>query len=348
MDINENGNVMISSSEDVTVIQQEADFAPPPPVQPKKKPKKKTAARRSAEDRRTMGLLFAILTVGVCLLCVSVIGMVGVAGGGIQTAAPETTTVATGTQGDIVTPDATTQPGASSQVTPGADSTTAANSDNSASDASAPQTDEQWLSFFNDAVNKLKTEAPAMTKSKQTKTADIQLSNSLGNAYVSAAKDKYLSDEVVETPIAKGDKAAAQANVSPDGAAYVSKLTMADIKSISHTTDGNGNYVITIAMNDVSNPDLNSSYAKIFQFMLVDDVMNTYAPDMGATVDRSNVELKYSKCSATATITPDGKVVSYETTVNANMILRDAKVKVINTDLDATLYSITKYYNINW
>ena len=65
-------------------------------------------------------------------------------------------------------------------------------------------------------------------------------------------------------------------------------------------------------------------------------------------VERSNVELKYSKCSATATITPDGKVVSYETMVNANMILRDAKVKIINTDLDATLYSLTKYYNINW
>ncbi|MBR5234513.1 MAG: hypothetical protein IKW03_09910 [Clostridia bacterium] len=311
---------------------------------PQKKRKVKKPAKRNAADRRTMSLLFGILAVGICLLCVSIMGMVGVVGD--MQKAPVEQTTATPVQGQVMTtvPETTTQAQqiqnevttVPQQETPG---TPVAN---------APQTDEQWLTFFNDAVNKLKSEAPAMTKSKQTKTADIQLSNPLGDAYVSAAKDKYLSDEVVKTPIAKGDKAAAQANISPDGASFVSMLTLADIKSISGSTDANGNYLIKIEMNDVSNPDKQSSYGKIFQFMLVDDVMNTYAPDMGATVDRSNVELKYSKCSATATISPDGKVISYETTVNANMILRNAKVKIINTDLDATLYSITKYYDINW
>ena len=314
------------------------------PVFEQKKPekKKKPVSRRAAEDRRTMSLLYAILAVGVCLLCVSIIGMIGVTSG---TNTPQVQAPQDNIQVQQTTVPAVTTP---VQQTPVQGEQTTAPQGSAATPDSAPQTDEQWLSFFNDAVNKLKTEAPAMTKSKQTKTADIKLSNPLGDAYVSAAKDKYLSDEVVETPIAKGDKASAQANISPDGASYVSTLTMADIKSITHTVDGNGNYVIKIAMNDTSNPDKQSSYAKVFQFMLVDDVMNTYAPDMGATVDRSNVELKYTNCYATATITPDGKVVSYETMVNANMILRDAKVKVINTDLDATLYSLTKYYNIKW
>ncbi len=341
MDYNENQDIQLTDpiSELEEIVSEKSG-----PKKQRKVKKKKPVSRRSAADKRTMSLLTGILAVGICLLCVSIMGMVGVMGdvskapleqqtaapvqGQVQTTVPENTTQAQQIQNEV-----TTVP---QQETPG-------NQVNN-----APQTDEQWLTFFNDAVNKLKTEAPAMTKSKQTKTADIQLSNPLGDAYVSAAKDKYLSDEVVETPIAKGDKASAQANVSPDGASYVSTLTLADIKSISGKTDGNGNYVINIAMNDVSNPDKQSSYGKIFQFMLVDDVMNTYAPDMGATVDRSNVELKYSGCSATATITPDGKVVSYETTVNANMILRNAKVKIINTDLDATLYSITKYYNITW
>ena len=211
-----------------------------------------------------------------------------------------------------------------------------------------PQTDEQWLDFFNYAVNKLKSEVPEMTKSKQTKTADIQLSNPLGNAYISAIKNIYRSDEVVEILIANGDKDSAQANISPDGASYVSTLTMADIKSINHTVDGNGNFVIKIAMNDTSNPDKQSSYAKVFRFILVDDVMHTYAPDIGATVDRSNVELKYTNCYATATITPDGKVVSYETMVNTNIFLRDAQIKIITTDIDVSLSIVTKYYNIKW
>lgn len=319
--------------------------------------KKSAKPSRKSADGVTTGLLVAILAVGICILCVSIAGMLSVSDG--QSGIPEVqTTVQNGTnfgqggnvQSGVVNGNNTNtnQGVVNNQGAVNNNQSTPNNNSTQPLPDGAPQTDAEWLTFFNNAVNKLKTDAPAMTKSKQTKTADIKLSNPLGDAYVSAAKDKYLSDEIVETPIAKGDKSSAQANISPDGAAYVSMLTMADIKSITHTTDANGNYVINIAMNDVSNPDKQSSYGKIFQFMLVDDVMNTYAPDMGATVDRKNVELKYSGCSATATITPDGKVVSYETTVNANMILREAKVKIINTDLDATLYSITKYYNIAW
>lgn len=341
MDNNENRDIQLTDpiSELQEVVSEKSG-----PEKKRKVKKKKPASKRNASDRRTISLLTGILAVGVCLLCVSIMGMVGVMND-TQKAPLEQQTAAP-VQGQLqTTVPQVTQPQqqVQTEITTVPQEQTPDNQVNT-----VPQTDEQWITFFNDAVNKLKSEAPAMTKSKQTKTADIKLSNPLGDAYIGVAKDKYLSDEVVETPIAKGDKAAAQANVSPDGESFVSMLTTADIKSISGTTNGDGNYVINIAMNDVSNPDKQSSYGKIFQFMLVDDVMNTYAPDMGATVDRNNVELKYSGCSASATITPDGKVVSYETTVNANMILREAKVKVINTDLDATLYSITKYYNIAW
>ncbi len=340
MDYNDNQDIQLTDpiSELEEVVSEKSG-----PKKQRKVKKKKPASRRNAADRRTISLLAGILAVGVCLLCVSIMGMVGVMTDAQKVPVEQQSAAPVQGQAQTTVPQET-QPQQQVQQ----EVTTVGQENPETPANTAPQTDEQWLTFFNDAVNKLKTEAPAMTKSKQTKTADIQLSNPLGDAYVSAAKDKYLSDEVVETPIAKGDKAAAQANVSPDGESFVSMLTLADIKSISGTTNGDGNYVINIEMNDVSNPDKQSSYGKIFQFMLVDDVMNTYAPDMGATVERSNVELKYSKCSATATITPDGKVVSYETMVNANMILRDAKVKIINTDLDATLYSLTKYYNINW
>ena len=220
--------------------------------------------------------------------------------------------------------------------------------DNDESQIQMPVTDAEWLDFFNTSVNKLKTEVPEMIKTKQTRTVDISLSNPLGAAYVSIVKDQYLSDDIVERHIAKGDKDSAQANISPDGAEFVSALTMEDVLSISHTTDISGNYVIKIAMNDAVNPELDGPYGKVFEFMTIDDVMNKYVPDMGATVDRSNVELQFKNCSASATITPDGKVVCYETTVNANMILKEAKIKVITTDVNATLCSVTKYFNINW
>ncbi len=344
MAIDENVNVV----EETVVTENTSDNT----AKKEKKKKAKTYGRKSSEST-TIALLVAILAVGLCLLGVSIAGMIGVADDFNNKIEIETTTQATA-DNNVQQNNPVVNTPVADDTTTAADNTATENTtaaeqnNNNSSQNSAPASDAEWLDFFNNSVNKLKSEAPAMTKSKQTKTADIKLSNPLGDAYIGVAKDKYLSDEVVETPIAKGDKAAAQANISPDGAAYVSMLTMSDIKSITHSTDSSGNYVINIAMNDVSNPDKQSSFGKVFQFMLVDDVMNTYAPNMGATVDRSNVELKYSGCSATATITPDGKVVSYETTVNANMILRDAKVKVINTDLDATLYSVTKYYNIAW
>lgn len=311
---------------------------------------KSAKASRKSSDGVTTGLLVAILAVGICILCVSIAGMLSVTNGqggsiAVQQQNPGNGSVVQNGQGGVVNGNGVINQG---NVNNGG----VVNNGNVQNNVpvelpdDAPKTDEEWLNFFNTALNKLKTDAKSMTKSKQTKTADIKLSNPVGDAYIGVAKDKYLSDETVETQIK--NKTEAKANISPDGADYVSKLTMSDIKALSKTVDGNGNYVITVAMNDVSNPDKQSSYGKIFQFMLVDDVMNTYAPGMNATVERQNVELKYSGCSATATITPDGKVVAYETTVNANMILRDAKVKIIKTDLDATLCSITKYYNIAW
>ncbi len=347
----------MANDENVNVVVNEETATAEPSdnnAQKEKKEKKKKAksyARKSTEGT-TIGLLVAILAVGICLLGVSIAGMIGVADDFNNEIEVETTTQGTAENIPQQNTPVVNTPASDETTTvaenTGDENTTASVQDNNAPQSTTPSSDAEWLAFFNTAVNKLKSEAPGMIKAKQTKTADIQLSNPLGQAYVGAAKDKYLSDEVVKTPIAKGDKAAAQSNVSPDGAAYVSNLTLSDIKSISGTTDTSGNYVIKIAMNDMSNPELTSAYGKIFEFMTVDDVMDTYAPDMGATVDRSNVELKFSNCSATLTVTPDGKVVSYQTTVNANMILKNAKISVITTDLDATLFSETKYTDITW
>ena len=308
---------------------------------------------RASADRSVIGLLVAILAVGLCLLCVSVVGMLGVSTGTgntppvADTTAPQVQTPENTTASQVVVPETTT---AAPVQTP--ENTTAAPADDNTTapaPTNGPQTDAEFLEFFNTSLNKLKTDTPALTKEKQVKTTDVQLSNPLGQSVVSLVKEKFLSEEVVSTPIAKGDKAAAIANISPDGKDFVSTLTMSDIKSITHTTDANGNYVITVNAPDMTSPDpVNSPYAKVFIFLTIDDVMNTYAPDIGATVDRNNVSLVFKNCSATATITPDGKVVAYETTLNINMILQGAKISVITTDVDASLLSHTVYKDIVW
>lgn len=311
-----------------------------------KSTKKASSYSKSSADGKIVGLLVGILAVGVCLLGVSIAGMVNIS----KAPVAETTTQSPvqneqNIQNDV--PVINNQP---ETTTASQNTDTPVTPDNNpdSSNTSAPQTDAEWLAFFNTALNKLKTDGPALTKEKQVVTTDIQLSNPLGQTVVSVAKDKLLSEELVTTPIAKGDKAAAIANISPDGKNYVSTLTMSDIKSITHKTDSNGNYVITINAPEMTNPDVSGPYGKVFIFLTVDEVMESYAPDIGATVERSKVKLLFSDCSATATISPDGKVIAYETTLNINMILQDAKIAVITTDVDAKLLSKTQYKNIVW
>lgn len=324
-----------------------------------KKDKKKPSYARNSEQKTTKSILFAIMAVGVCLLAVSVAGMIGVSSDIKKQSAvvPAITPTPNNTADNMNdnnnnnnnintpvqnTPD--TQPADANSNSEQQDS----QGDSSGQTAAAPQSDAEWLTFFNDSVNKLKAGGASFTKAKQTATQDIQLSNKFAQAYVSSAKDKFLSDETVKTDIAKGDTSAAQQNVSPDGANYVSALSMGDIKSISHTTNGNGNYVVRVDMNDATNPEKSGAYGKIFEFMLVDDVENTYAPDIGATVTRENISLVFSGCYAEAEIKPDGTLVSYSTYVNAHMLLKSAKISVVTTDLDASLASNTTYNNIVW
>lgn len=321
----------------------------------KEEKKKKPAYARSKEQKTTHMLLVAILIVGLCLIGIAVVGMVSVMN------APAKQPIADNNNNSSINTDminnnapnndmnTPTQPDNHATPTPDNNAPAQNGEQTPGGNAGVPQTDAEWLTFFNNSVNKLKTDGPAFTKSKKVSTTDIQLSNKLAQAYVGTMKDKYLSEDTVVTKIAKGDKAAAVKEVTPDGSSFVSTLALSDIKSISHNADSNGNYVIRISMPDATSPDkTNSSYAKIFSFITVDDVMNTYAPDMGATVDRANTALKFSGCYAEAVIKPDGTLVKYEINLATHMILGSAKISFVTTDVDAALSSHTVYDNIVW
>lgn len=207
----------------------------------------------------------------------------------------------------------------------------------------------ELLDFFNTNLNNIKSEFPAFKRAKQTKVSDIVLSNRAANTLVSFVKDALLSEDVEEKTATKG-----QSNMeimSPDGERYVSQLTLSDIENISVENQG-GNYLVTVTLPKAENPDKDSgAYAKIFNFVTVDDVVNTYAPKVGATVERKNIKVNYSGCYAKALFSPDGKVISYETYVTCVMSLIDASVKkgiTINTDVDITLASTTKFTDFSY
>ncbi len=207
----------------------------------------------------------------------------------------------------------------------------------------------ELLEWFNLSLNNVKEGMPGFTRAKQTTVADIVLSNQLANTLVSFVKGMLLSEEVETKTAAKGQSCVEL--MSPDGERYVSQLSMADIKDISVMAQGTG-YAVTVTLPDAVNPTKDEgAYAKIFNFITVDDVVNTYAPKVGATVARNNIKVTYSGCTAKAVISPDGKIESYNTYVTCVVSLKDATVKkgvTINTDVEFTLVSTTDYTNFDY
>ena len=157
-------------------------------------------------------------------------------------------------------------------------------------------------------------------------------------------KGALLSEEVEEKTAVKGSPNAEL--MSPDGQRFVSQLSVEDIESIDVEVEGT-NYVVTVKLPAETNPSKDvGAYGKIFNFITVDDVVSTYAPKVGANVDRNNIEVKYSGCYAKAVFDTEGKVVSYSTYVTCVISLKDASIKkvvTINTDVDITLVSTTDY-----
>lgn len=257
---------------------------------------------------------------------------------GVDSGASENTTAKP--QETVTLPEITTSP---------AENTTAAPENTTAAPVvKTPLTmsKAELLEWFNLSLNNVKEGMPGFKRAKQTTVADISLSNQLANTLVSFVKGMLLSEEVEEKTATKGQSCVEI--MSPDGERYVSQLSMADVKDISVMAQGTG-YAVTVTLPDAVNPTKDEgAYAKIFNFITVDDVMNTYAPKVGATVARNNVKVTYSGCTAKAVISPDGKIESYNTYVTCVVSLKDATVKkgvTINTDVDFTLVSTTDYTN---
>lgn len=246
----------------------------------------------------------------------------------------------------------TTQPAATAapvtQAAPAPESTTAAPAPESTTAAVTPDqlSTTDLLMFFNNTLNRIKSERIGFKKTKLTSILDLQLSNSAANTLVSFVKGALLSETADETTVTKGQDST---NVfSPSGKAYVSQLAFQDINSIDCLKNGDS-YVISVKIRGETNPAPDGSImSRCFDFITVDDVVNIYAPKVGATVARENIQVVFSDCTATLTCTADGAIQSYKTYVKGVMNMKDASIKkvvTINTDLAITLASTTDYTN---
>lgn len=206
-------------------------------------------------------------------------------------------------------------------------------------------TTAEQLEYFNTAVNRIKSSRVGFTKTKSTATKDIKLSNSLANSLVSVVKNMLLSDTAETTTVNAGESS--DPIVSPSNMSYVSKLSIDDVDSVSVQSNGSG-YTIIVNVKGETNPGKGSICSRIFDYITVDDVENTYAPKVGATVAREDIEMVFANCYAKATVDANGNVTEYETYVEGTMNLKNAKIRVINTDVSVVLASTTRYTDMKY
>ena len=210
-------------------------------------------------------------------------------------------------------------------------------------------TRDQLLQYFNNTLNRIKTGNVGFTKTKKTDVLDLQLSNQAANSVVGLVKNALLSSDAATETVGRGSSGVAV--FSPSGKPYISALTAEDITAITCTKNGAG-YIVKVAVKSETNPEANgSAMSRAFDFMTVDDVLNVYAPKVGATVARQDIKVVFSDCTAEMTVDGAGRVTAYRTYVKGVMNMLNATVKKvisINTDVAVTLASTTDYTNFDY
>jgi hypothetical protein len=163
-----------------------------------------------------------------------------------EEAAPATEEAAAATAEDAT--EATTEAAAPEDAT----ETEAAATEEEATEApKAPQTKEEIINYFNDSVNKVKTDAKSVTRnySKITLAGSMTLPSSInGILKLLGGADEFVGGQLEKNSNLTPETytgAQIKAKYPVEGESYASKLTPADVQSAT-CTENNGKYTITI------------------------------------------------------------------------------------------------------
>ncbi|MCL2513333.1 MAG: hypothetical protein FWF08_05485 [Oscillospiraceae bacterium] len=191
-------------------------------------------------------------------------------------------------------------------------------------------TKDQLLSYFNECLNRIKTEKPGFTKSSLMKLNDLKISANLPQAMVDAALYKIFKRAPDTVTVEKGS--AAEGVMPVVGKNYVSALETGDIKDISVALDeaNGGNYIITVLIKDPAGTG--SPYDKIFDYMTLNK-MNGYIEQIeDAYVASGSVSLSHYDSRAEIAVDKDGHIMKYTQTINGSAKIKQAELMTFTAD----------------
>ncbi len=169
-----------------------------------------------------------------------------------EEAAPATEEAAAATEEAVATAEDATEATTEAAAPEDATETEAAATEEEATEApKAPQTKEEIINYFNDSVNKVKTDAKSVTRnySKITLAGSMTLPSSInGILKLLGGADEFVGGQLEKNSNLTPETytgAQIKAKYPVEGESYASKLTPADVQSAT-CTENNGKYTITI------------------------------------------------------------------------------------------------------
>ena len=270
-----------------------------------------------------------------------------------ETTTAQQTTAAQGTTSENTTAAETTAVGETTTVPgeTGAETT----------QAGKPTTAAQILAAYTDVMNYAKTVKPAYNKQEfQTLPKEDQHMDGAVIGYLLPQAERFMTKEAdanIEDnkagsdmkwfPVAKADKGCLLTNASA-------------IKSATCDELSNGNYKITIILNDEHNPEpyktgdtkATSNTGNMFQPLAKSEIDNTLQTDstIKALITTAvKYDLRYYNCTAVVEYNPKTKqIVNLSQTMSVFIDIQQGKVLFLKATGNAILYNYMKCWNFKY
>ena len=207
----------------------------------------------------------------------------------------------------------------------------------------------ELVKYYNDAINKVRTEKPAIAQVEVKKIDSFE--TSMGNV-VNRLLNPIVQNSMPGTPdhmsIAKGAE-----NYNDGNGTYFTGplknpvVRESDVSSINAKKEGN-NYIISLTLGKATNPmnDGKDSYSRVMGVATPQEISDDMA-QQSLAIAPSNLTMVYHNGKSNITVNPAGQILKLTSFMNVDANAKDAKLALFTFDVTVK-QTTTQDYTITW
>ena len=213
--------------------------------------------------------------------------------------------------------------------------------------AGKPSTKDEVINFYKNAVARVRDNAEASYHKKEWQV--VGALNITGIGMVDSAIEKAVAGYVTTEDSAE-DQFSEKG--SDDAKRRFPPFTLTDYSKVASAecTEANGNYKITIIMQDEDTPKAGTFLKEVTDSVLLwEDIEKEVKENVSIVKDFSDVHVNYQGYKIEAEITPDGKFVTLDQTAHVDIKIGSAKILIATLkDKSGTLDNYMKLWDFQY